>query len=261
VSDAERVTTPPSFRLDGKIAFVTGAGRGLGHTIALAYAEAGADLVLAARTLDQVSAVAEEVRACGRRALALELDVRSVASIRTAAARAEAELGPIEILVNNAGVTVRQAALDVTEEAWDAILDTNLRGMFFCCQAVGRGMVERRRGKIINIASVNAVIGWPRRLVYSASKAAVVHLTHVLAVEWAPYGICVNALGPTLIETDQVSQAMQDPAFREEWMAAMPMGRIGVPNDIVGAALFLASSASDFVSGQHLIVDGAQTAK
>jgi len=143
----------------------------------------------------------------------------------------------------------------------EAGVDTNLKGLFFCCQAVGRGMVERRSGKIVNMASVNAVTGWPRRLVYSATKAAVVHLTHVLAVEWAPYGICVNALGPTLIETDQVRAALRDPAFKAEWLAAMPMGRIGVPRDILGAALFLASPASDFISGQHLIVDGAQTAR
>jgi NAD(P)-dependent dehydrogenase (short-subunit alcohol dehydrogenase family) len=251
----------PSFDLSGSVALVTGAGRGLGRAIALTYARAGADIVAAARSEGELAALCEEVRGLGRRALAVPLDVRSLDSIRAMAARAEAEMGPVDILVNNAGITVRQAALDVTEDAWDAIVDTNLKGLFFCCQAVGRGMVERRRGKIVNMASVNAVTGWPRRLVYSATKAAVVHLTHVLAVEWAPYGICVNALGPTLIETDQVKEALKDPAFRAEWMAAMPMGRIGTPRDILGAALFLASPASDFVSGQHLLVDGAQTAR
>ena len=257
LSDADQ----PSFDLSGKVALLTGAGRGLGRAISLAYARAGADIVATARTASELDSLCEEVRALGRRAVAVPLDVRDLASIRAMADRAEAELGRVDILVNNAGITVRQAALDVTEEAWDAIMDTNLKGLFFCCQAVGRGMIERRGGKIINMASVNAVTGWPRRLVYSATKAAVVHLTHVLAVEWAPYGICVNALGPTLIETDQVREALRDPAFMAEWLAAMPMGRIGVPRDILGAALFLTSSASDFVSGQHLIVDGAQTAR
>jgi len=251
----------PSFDLSGSVALVTGAGRGLGREIALAYARAGADIVATARTESELATLCDEVRALGRRALAIPLDVRDLAGIRAMAARAEAEFGRVDILVNNAGITVRQAALDVTEDAWDGIMDTNLKGLFFCCQAIGRGMVERRRGKIVNMASVNAVTGWPRRLVYSATKAAVVHLTHVLAVEWAPYGICVNALGPTLIETDQVRAALTDPAFEAEWLAAIPMGRIGVPRDIIGAALFLASPASDFVSGQHLLVDGAQTAR
>ena len=251
----------PSFDLSGQVALVTGAGRGLGRAISLAYARAGADVVATARTASELESLCAEVRALGRRALAIPLDVRDLGSIRAMAGRAEADFGRVDVLVNNAGITVRQAALDVTEEAWDAIVDTNLKGLFFCCQAVGRGMVERRRGKIINLASVNAVTGWPRRLVYSATKAGVVHLTRVLAVEWAPHGICVNALGPTLIETDQVREALRDPAFKAEWMAVMPMGRIGVPKDILGAALFLASPASDFVSGQHLIVDGAQTAR
>ena len=251
----------PSFDLSGKVALVTGAGRGLGRAISLAYARAGADIVATARTASELDTLRGKVRSLGRRAVAIPLDVRDPGSIRAMAERAEAELGRIDILVNNAGITVRQAALDVTEEAWDAIMDTNLKGLFFCCQAVGRGMVERKSGKIINLASVNAVTGWPRRLVYSATKAAVVHLTRVLAVEWAPHGICVNALGPTLIETEQVREALRDPAFKAEWLAVMPMGRIGFPKDILGAALFLASPASDFVSGQHLIVDGAQTAR
>lgn len=251
----------PPFDLTGKIALVTGAGRGLGREIALAYAKAGADIVAAARSTDEIQSLCAEVEALGRRSVPIQVDVRSVESIQAMAHAAEAAMGQVDILLNNAGMTVRQAALDVTEEAWDAIVDTNLKGLFFCCQAVGRGMVARGSGKIINMASVNAVIGWPRRLVYSATKAGVVHLTHVLAVEWAPYGVWVNALGPTLIETPAVRESLQDPAFRAEWMAAMPAGRIGTPRDLLGAALFLASPASDFVSGQHLIVDGAQTSK
>ncbi len=160
----------PSFDLSGKVALVTGAGRGLGRAISLAYARAGADVVATARTASELDSLCAEVSALGRRALAIPLDVRDLASIRAMADRAEAELGRVDILVNNAGITVRQAALDVTEDAWDAIVDTNLKGLFFCCQAVGRGMVQRRSGKIINMASVNAVIGWPRRLVYSATR-------------------------------------------------------------------------------------------
>jgi NAD(P)-dependent dehydrogenase (short-subunit alcohol dehydrogenase family) len=158
-------------------------------------------------------------------------------------------------------VAIPQPVLEVTEQAWDQMFDTNVKGVFFCCQAIGRGMVERRYGKIINLASVHAVVGWAARSGYATSKAAVAHLTRLVAIEFGPYGVCVNALSPTMTETPATAAALQDPSFRSQWVKAIPMSRLGSPSDLLGAAIFLASPASDFVNGHQLLVDGGQAAR
>ena len=248
------------FSLRGKVALVTGAGRGIGEAIALALASAGADLILAGRTLDQLRRTASEVEARGRRAHVTYMDVTNVGSIQEAVKSGLEAFGRIDILVNNAGINIPQDAFDVTEEAWDRILDTNARGLFFCCQAVGRVMKEKGGGRIINISSQMSEVGFYKRAAYCASKAAVAAITKVLAIEWAPYRINVNAVAPTFIETPMTRPMFEDESFRQEVLRRIPLGRIGTPQDVVGAVLYLASGASGLVTGHTLLVDGGWTA-
>jgi len=252
----------PSMRVDGQVAVVTGAGGGLGKSIALALAEAGADLVVTeipARMKD-AKTTADLAEEAGRQALAVPLDVTSLHSINRMVAKTLARFGAIDILVNNAGINIAKKALDVTEEDWDRILDVNLKGVFFCSQAVGREMIKRRSGKIINMASQNGVIGYYDRAAYCSSKAGVVNMTRVLAIEWAPYHINVNAIGPTFILTPLTQRLFEDKKFSREVLRRIPLGRLGKPEDVVGAAVFLASPAADMITGHTLLVDGGWTA-
>ena len=249
-------------RVDGKFAVITGAGSGLGKSIALALAQAGANLVvteLPAR-IENAKATASLVKRAGRQALAVPLDVTSLHSINRMVAKVLARFGTIDVLVNNAGINIAKKALDVTEEDWDRILDVNLKGVFFCSQAVGREMIKQRRGKIINIASQNGVIGYYERAAYCSSKAGVVNLTRVLAIEWAPYQINVNAIGPTFILTPLTQKAFEDKTFSREVLRRIPLGRLGKPEDVAGAVVFLASAAADMITGHTLLVDGGWTA-
>lgn len=253
----------PSLRVDNQIAFVTGAGQGLGQAIALALAHAGADVVLTELPGKESNAheSAKQIEALGRRAWVVTLDVTQVPMIQTTVAQALAQCGCIDILVNNAGINIQQWALEVTEEAWDAILDTNLKGTFFVSQAVAKqAMVPQRRGKIINVASQMGLVGYYYRAAYCASKAGVVNLTRVLAVEWAKYNINVNAIAPTFIHTPLTKPMLEDEAFKQDVLARIPLGRFGQPADVVGAVVFLASPASDLVTGHTLLVDGGWTA-
>jgi len=259
---AAKAAAGVTFRLDGQRAVVTGAGSGLGRAIAVGLAAAGAD-VAATELPGKEAAAAQTVRAIealGRRGLALPLDVTDLRSIQEMAARAEAELGPVDILVNNAGINIRKPALEVMEEDWDRVLDVNLKGVFFCSQAVGRQMVARRRGAIVNVASINGVVGYYERAAYCASKAGVVNLTRVLAIEWAPYGVRVNAIGPTYIETDLTRDYLARPEVRQEILWRTPQRRTGEPHEVVGAVVFLASPAASLVTGHTLLVDGGWTA-
>ena len=253
----------PSLRVDSKIAFVTGAGSGLGQASAVALAQAGADVALT--ELPGKEAAAQEtvrmVEAAGRRALALPLDVTRLPMIGDAVDNVLKHFGRLDILVNNAGINVPRLALDVTEDDWDRVLDVNLKGVFFVAQAVAkRAMVPQGSGKIINIASQNGVIGYFFRAAYCSSKAGVVNLTRVLALEWAKYRINVNAIGPTFLETPLTRPMFENAEFKADVLNRIPLGRIGKPEDVVGAVVYLASPAADLVTGHTLLVDGGWTA-
>jgi NAD(P)-dependent dehydrogenase (short-subunit alcohol dehydrogenase family) len=248
------------FRLDGRVALVTGASRGLGRAIALGIAGAGADVALVGRDAATLQPVAEEIgRETGRQALLLPLDVADLAAIPAAVERVLGHFGQIDILVNNAGTNVREATLDVTPEAWDAVIGTNLKGPFFLTQHIGREMARRGRGKILNIGSMTAFLGVPTVAAYAASKAALQQLTRLLAVEWAEHNIQVNAIAPGWISTELTAPLKTNPEFapRYRWvLSRTPAGRFGEPKEIVGAAIFLCSPAADFITGQVLAVDG-----
>ena len=248
------------FDLSGRVALVTGAGRGLGRTLAIGLSRTGADVAVVSRTSAQVEAVAAEISTSGGTASAHVVDVRDASDIRRMVEEVEARHGRIDILVNNAGAKVPQDVLDVTEDAWDAVLGTNLRGAFFVAQAVARGMVERGSGKIINVASTYAVVGAVGRATYAASKGGLLQLTRVMALELAPKGINVNAVGPTSIETPMNCELFDDEEWRRKAVAKIPAGRFCEPEDVVGPVVFLASDASAMVHGHLLLVDGGFTA-
>jgi NAD(P)-dependent dehydrogenase (short-subunit alcohol dehydrogenase family) len=248
----------PSFRLDGRRALVTGAGRGIGLAAAAALAHAGADVTLAARTLAQVEEAAAAIRARGQSAEALVLDVTDVAAARTAIAAA----APFQILVNNAGMNRPALLPDVTVDDFDAIFALNVRAAFFMAQAVALRLVEAKLpGSIINISSQMGHVGAARRTVYCASKHAMEGFTKAMAVELAPHKIRVNTLGPTFVETPLTRPFFENEAFRKEVLSKIKLGRLGQVEDLTGAVVFLASDASALMTGTSLVVDGGWTAE
>jgi 2-dehydro-3-deoxy-D-gluconate 5-dehydrogenase len=252
----------PSMRVDDKVALVTGAGSGIGKACAVALAEAGADCAVT-ELPDKTAGlepVCEAIRGNGRRALPLPLRLPGMDGIEAAVSGTVREFGRIDLLVNNAGINIPRDALDLTEAEWDTVLDVNLKGLFFLSQRVAREMLKTGGGKIVNIASQNGVVGYYKRAAYCSSKAGVVNLTRVLAVEWAPHKIHVNAVGPTFILTPLTQSTFDDPVLREDLLKRIPLGRVGRPEDVVGAVVFLASPAADLVTGHTLLVDGGWTA-
>ncbi len=244
------------FDLTGRVAIVTGTSRGLGQYLARSLARAGADLVITSRTADSLAEFQREIEGMGRRAVALELDVRDHARIASMVRQAEAAYGRIDILVNNAGCNIRKRAVDVTWEDWNTVLDTNLRGTFFVSQAVARTMIPHRRGRIINIGSVTSVFGYSGLGPYTASRGGVRQLTMSLADDWGEYGITVNCLAPGWFKTAQNAALYENKAWVEYIIDRIPLKRVGAPHDLDGAVVFLASDASAYITGQTLLIDG-----
>jgi NAD(P)-dependent dehydrogenase (short-subunit alcohol dehydrogenase family) len=248
------VTVLDAFRLDGRVAVVTGGNRGLGYAFARALTEAGARVAIAARDAERSADAAAELGV-----VPVSLDVTDPASVAAMVERVTDELGPVDVLVNNAGTCFHRPALDVPLQEWRAVLDVNLDGVWLCSQAVGAQMVGRRTGAIVNIGSMSAmIVNRPQmQPAYNASKAAVHHLTKSLAAEWAPHGVRVNALAPGYTKTEM--SPVDEPQFRRHWIEDAPMGRYAMPDELGPSLVFLASDASSFVTGSVLVVDGGYT--
>lgn len=253
----------PTMRVDGKVALVTGGGSGIGKAVAEGLAHFGADVIITEITpkMELGQAVAKEIaEQYGRKVIALPLDLPDLKSIQAMTDAAIGQMGKIDVLINNAGIQIAKAALEVTEDDWDKVLDTNLKGAFFCSQSVAKEMIKQKSGRIINMASQNGMIGYFKRAAYCSAKAGMVNLTRVLAIEWAEYGINVNAIGPTFIRTPLAEQTFKDKAIYDDIIERIPLHRIGEPEEIIGAVIYLASDASTLVTGHTLMVDGGWTA-
>ena len=251
----------PSFDLEGQVALVTGAGRGIGHDLVLALTAAGARVAAGVRSPADGEAVVAEARDTGGEAEAVTLDVTELASIERAVEETVERYGRLDVLVNNAGLGTNHDALEATEQEWDELFAVNVRGLFFACQAAGRRMVEQRHGRIVNMASQAGLVGIPRHAAYSASKGAVIALTRVLALEWGPFGVTVNSVAPTFIRTPGTAERLDRPEFLADVLDRIPAGRVGTTTDVAGAVLYLASPAASLVTGTVLVVDGGWTAR
>ena len=241
----------PSYDLDGTVALVTGASRGIGHDLALALEHAGATTVAGVRPGSPPPEGVDHV----------ELDLRDLASIRSAIDAVAARHGSSDVLVNSAGVGTNHDALDVTETDWDELLDVNLKGLFFACQAAGRHMVDRGYGRIVNMSSQAGHVGIRRHAAYSASKGGVELLTKVLALEWGRRGVTVNAVAPTFVRTPGTAERLDRPEFLADVLARIPVGRVGTTTDVAAAVIFLAAPAAGLVNGASILVDGGWTAQ
>ena len=247
--------------LEGKVAIVTGAGRGIGRALALALAEAGADVGLAARSTEEIEAVAEEVEGLGRRALAVRTDVTQEADVDRLVGGVVEWLGGLHVLVNNSGVIHSAPLAETGLEDWERVVTTNLRGTFLCTRAAGRHFLERGEGKVVNVASNFAFVGVPRFASYCASKAAVLGLTRAAAVEWAPHNVQVNAIAPGYVETDMNAAARDDEKLRDRIEGQIPARRMARAAELGPLVVYLSSPASDFMTGETIVFDGGQSAK
>lgn len=251
---------PLDFNLTGKRAVVTGASRGLGYDIAIALAEYGADVIGFARTASELAALEHEITARGRRFIAVAGGVDDAAAVATLIQRADAGFGGIDILINNAGISFVEPAVDVSREHWDAQFAVNLSGAFFCAQAAARGMIARGYGRIINISSISGVVGMLDHAAYVATKGGLNALTQSLAMEWGPHGITVNAIAPTVVLTAMGERVWGAPAKGDPMKAKIPIGRFGKPREVAAAVIYLASDAAGLVNGHVLVLDGGYTA-
>jgi NAD(P)-dependent dehydrogenase (short-subunit alcohol dehydrogenase family) len=251
----------PQGDLTGKVAVVTGGGKGIGRAIVEALADAGADVAIVARQLPLIEAAAAAVEERNRRGKAYVVDLRSVDAIRTIIPRVVEDFGDVDILVNNAGVQLLAPAEELSEDDFDQTIDVNLKAPFFCSQEAAKYWIGKGRGgKIVNITSIWAEVGFPMFSAYCASKGGLLLMTRAFTSEWGKHGINVNAVGPTLIVTDMTRELSEDPQFRDVYMHKLPPGRFGRPEEVAAAVVFLAGPGSDFVHGQQLMVDGGYTA-
>lgn len=251
----------PQFDLTDKIAMITGASKGIGFGLAKAMAHAGVKVAIAARNREQLDQLVSEIRADGGDAVAFILDVRNVKEIDSVINQVKMHFGRLDILVNNAGLGANHPAVNVTEEDWDSMMDVNLKGLFFCCQSAGKIMLAQGYGKIINMSSQASVVGIVDHAVYCTSKGGINQLTRVLALEWSARGVNVNAVGPTFTYTPGNSERLDDPAYLEGVLARIPNRRLAEIRDVAGAVIYLASPASDMVTGITIMVDGGWTAQ
>lgn len=247
--------------LAGRTALVTGASKGLGEAIARGLAEAGANVVLAARSKPAIDRLAKEIEAAGGAALAVETDVTDEASVDAMVEAALARFGQVDALVNNAGVGLTKALVDMTLADWNRVIETNLTGVFLCTRAASRPMLARGYGRIVNIASIDGTVGVSEVSAYCASKAGVLNLTKALALEWARKGICVNAIAPGYFRTEMTEGALDDPVVGPLMLKRIPLRRVGRPEEIVPLAVYLASPLAEFVTGSAFVIDGGETSR
>jgi NAD(P)-dependent dehydrogenase (short-subunit alcohol dehydrogenase family) len=247
--------------LSGKVALVTGGSRGIGEAIALAFSEAGADVAIVGRDEAALEGVLRRLRAKDRRAEAFAVDMSCVGEIEQMIDRVKSTLGPVDILVNAAGIAIPEPAVSVSEETWSKVIDTNLRGQFFCASRIGRGMIERRTGVIINISSEEGLVAVPGHVAYCISKAAIIHMTKVLAVEWGQFGVRVNCIAPAAVRTRMNEDYWLKDEGAYRWVVSrIALGRVSDVEEMTGAALYLASDASSYVTGATIVVDGGISA-
>ena len=249
------------FDLQGQVALVTGAARGIGNACALALAHAGADVALGLRDINTGSELASQIESMGRRVLPLQMDVTRLDEIQAAIDSTVSHFGRLDILVNNAGLGPSNLAEDVREEDFDFTVAVNLKGTFFVSQAAGRVMIKQKYGRIINLGSQAGLVALPTESIYCMTKAAISHLTKCLAIEWGQYNITVNAVAPTFINTPGTAEALEDDTFRADVLSRIALGRIGEPMEVASAVVFLASPAASLITGDTLLIDGGWTAR
>jgi NAD(P)-dependent dehydrogenase (short-subunit alcohol dehydrogenase family) len=250
------------FDLKGKTAVVTGASRGIGKAVALSLAEAGADVVGCARDTNALEETIGEILKMGKKAIGVKVDIKNAKDIRSMAEKTVSEFGKIDILVNNAGVVLYKPLVESSEEEWRNIIDTNLVGTFLCCREIGKYMIERKYGKVINMSSMRGFIGGPNETSYCASKGAIIQFTKALALEWAQLNINVNAVAPGIIYTEMSSKVFDKSSeLREKILNVIPLRRIGTPEEVGALVVFLSSKAADFITGETIVIDGGQIIK
>lgn len=245
-----------TFSLRGKVAIVTGATRGLGYAMAKALAKAGADLVVVSRKMNDCEMVAKEIETMGKSALPVTADLRNVSSINTLVEKSINKYHKIDILINNAGAAVTKPPEEIEESEWDFVMDLNLKGAFFMAQKVGKQMIKQRSGKIINIASVFGLVGDGNIISYCASKGGLLQMTRSMALAWARYNILVNAIAPGYIETDINKEVLKQEKVYNYLMRNIPVRRLGTVNDLIGTVVYMSSSATDYMTGQTVVIDG-----